>query len=164
MTSLIELGPVIAAVLGPMLAFVVVSMRYQHVDGNKTRELIAASREETRRLDASSREETRELIERTAREIRDETRELIGQSAREIRDETRELIGQSAREIRDETRELINGVSAELAEHRSDTKESFREVTRSLADARERLARIEGHLGVGTLRPGEQGGNTADAA
>lgn len=134
MTSLIELGPVIAAVLGPMLAFVVVSMRYQHVDGRKTRELIAASKEETRKLDASSREETRELIERTAREIRDETRELI------------------------------NGVSTGLADHRRDTKENFREVTRSLADARERLARIEGHLGVGTLRPGEQGGNTADAA
>lgn len=123
MTSLVELGPIIATVLGPMLAFVVVSMRYQHVDGTKTRELIAAAREETR-----------QLIERTARETRNETRELV------------------------------NGVRAELAEHRRDAKESSGEVTRSLADARERLARIEGHLGVGTLRPGEQGGNTADAA
>jgi len=134
MTSLVELGPIIAAILGPMLAFVLVSMRYQHVEGTKTRELIAAAREETRRLDASSREETRELIERTAREIRNETRELI------------------------------NGVRAELAEHRRDAKEGFGEMTRSLADARERLARVEGHLGVGRLRPSEQGGNTADAA
>ena len=145
MTSVIELGPVIATVLGPILAFVVVSMRYQHVDGRKTRELIAASKEETRKLDASSREETRKLDASS-------------------REETRKLIERTAREIRDETRELINGVSTGLADHRRDTKESFREVTRSLADARERLARIEGHLGVGTLRPGEQGGNTADAA
>ena len=64
--------------------------------------------------------------------------------------ETRKLIERRARELRDETRELINGVSAKLAEHRCDTNESFREVTRSLADARERLARIEGHLGVGS--------------
>ncbi len=48
--SFSELAPVLAAVLGPMLAFVVVSMRYQHLDAIKTRELISASEKETRRL------------------------------------------------------------------------------------------------------------------
>ena len=38
--TLADLGPIIAAVLGPMLAFIVVSMRYQHHDSVKTRELI----------------------------------------------------------------------------------------------------------------------------
>ena len=47
--SLVDLGPVIAAVLGPMLAFIAVSMRYQHVDGTKTRKLITDSEKEAPR-------------------------------------------------------------------------------------------------------------------
>ena len=99
--SLSYLAPIIAATLGPMLAFVVVSMRYQHQDSTKTRE----------------------LIEQSSRE----NRELIEQSSRE----NRELIEQSRRE----------------------NQQSHREVTRSLADARERLARIEGHLSIAAPPP-----------
>ena len=40
----------------------------------------------------------------------------------------------------------------DFTEHRRMTEKNFAEVTGSLADARERLARIEGHLGIG-LRP-----------
>ena len=54
--SLSQLGPIIAAILGPMLAFVVVSMRYQHVEAVKTRELISNSERETRRDLADARE------------------------------------------------------------------------------------------------------------
>lgn len=54
--SLSQLGPIIAAVLGPMLAFVVVSMRYQHLEAVKTRELISNSERETRRDLADARE------------------------------------------------------------------------------------------------------------
>ena len=157
--SLVDLGPVIAAVLGPVLAFAVVSMRYQHVDGTKTRELIAESREEARELITESREETRELIERSEKQTRElmersreETRELIGRSEKQ----TRELIGRSEKHI--------DGLVADMAELKRDSKESFREVVRSLADARERLARMEGHLGVGSPRPAEAGEDTADAA
>ena len=146
--SLVDLGPVIAAVLGPVLAFAVVSMRYQHVDGTKTRELIAESREEARELITESREETRELIGRSEKQ----TRELIGRSEKQ----TRELIGRSEKHI--------DGLVADMAELKRDSKESFREVVRSLADARERLARMEGHLGVGSPRPAEAGEDTADAA
>ena len=110
--SLSDLAPIIAAILGPMLAFVVVSMRHQHQDSTKTRELI----------EQSSRE-NRELIEQSSRE----NRELIEQSSRE----NRELIEQSRRE----------------------NQQSHREVTRSLADARARLARIEGHLSIAAPPP-----------
>lgn len=41
----------------------------------------------------------------------------------------------------------------DFAEHRRMTEKNFAEVTGSLADARERLARIEGHLGIGPLPP-----------
>ena len=114
--SLVDLGPVIAAVLGPMLAFVVVSMRYQHLDSVKTRELIERSSTET--LTRAG-----EIIERSVGEL-----------------------------------------GAQLAEHKRDTKESLKGVTGSLADARERLARIEGHLGIGASPPGETGEAAPDAA
>ena len=54
--SLSQLGPIIAAILGPMLASVVVSMRYQHLEAVKTRELISKSERETRRDLADARE------------------------------------------------------------------------------------------------------------
>lgn len=121
--SLVDLGPVIAAILGPMLGFVVVLMRYQHLDSVKTRE----------------------LIERSSRETLEKAGEMIERS--------------------------LGSLSPALAEHKRDTKENFREMNRillemnrSLADGRERLARIEGHLGIGVTPPGEPGNASDEAA
>ena len=91
--TLVDLGPIIAAVLGPMLAFIVVSMRYQHHDSVKTRELITSSEKETREW-------------------------VTGQLAR---------------------------LGADL-----------KDLSRGLGDARERLARIEGHLGVVSVPPQDE--------
>ena len=110
--SLADLAPIIAAILGPMLAFVVVSMRYQHQDSAKTRELIERSSKENRKLIEQSTKENRELIEQSSKE----------------------------------------------------NKESIREVTRSLADARERLARIEGYLRIAAAPPPEEDGGEDAAA
>lgn len=112
--TLSDLGPIIAAVLGPMLLFVVASMRYQHVDSTKNRELIERSAKENRELIEQSRKENRELIE--------------------------------------QNRKLIERTGKELG--------------RSLADTRERLARIEGFLGVSPPpRQGDGDGDTnAEAA
>ncbi|MYB28100.1 MAG: hypothetical protein F4X38_03070 [Acidimicrobiaceae bacterium] len=41
----------------------------------------------------------------------------------------------------------------DFAEHRRMTEKNFAEVNGGLADARERLARIEGHLGIGIPPP-----------
>ena len=104
--TLVDMGPIIAAVLGPMLACMFVLMRYQHKDSVKTRE-------------------------------------LISESNREIRDWVTEQLER-----------LSDRLSAEL-----------KDLGRGLADARERLARIEGHLGIGGVRPkdgaGEQDSNAA---
>ena len=116
--TLLDLGPIIAAVLGPIMAFAAVSMRYQHNDSTKTREL-------TRRLISESSNESRVLIERSS----NENRELIERVADKL--------------------------SAELAEHRQLSERRHQEVVRSLGDARERLARIEGHLGIGMPPPHE---------
>ena len=108
--ALTDLAPILAAVLGPMLAFAVVVMRYEHLDSTKTRDLIARSNKENLDLTERSNKENRDLIE----------------------------------DIRKENRE------------------GLREVNRSLADARERLARIEGHFGIGA--PRREGADGTDAA
>lgn len=63
-----------------------------------------------------------------------------------------------------ETHRLIAEVSDENREHRRENGEILKEVVRSLADARERLARIEGHFGIGRSPRDEDGRGTADAA
>ena len=123
--TLLDLGPIIAALLGPMLAFVAVSMRYQHNDSTKTRELISESNRENRQLIERASRENRELVERATDKL-----------------------------------------SAELADHRQLSERRHQEVVRSLGEARERLARIEGHLGTGTHPPhenetGEESGKAA---
>ena len=126
--TLSELGPILVAILGPMLAFVVVSMRYQHLDGTKTRE--AVSRLETK------------------------TRDLISASDRE----TRDLISASDKETRLQ-------LGSQLAEHKRETKDSLTALAAGLGDARERLARIEGHFGIGAApSPDEASEGRADAA
>ena len=130
--TLSDLGPIIAAVLGPMLLFVAASMRYQHIDGTKTRELIAESNEKNRVLIAESNKETRELIAESDKE----TRKLIEKN-RDLIDKNRDLIEKSNKE----TRDLIDKNHGELSHN--------------LGDARERLARIEGYLRISP--PPEQG-------
>ena len=113
-----DLGPIIAAVLGSMLLFVTASMRYQHVDSTKTRQLITKSIE--------TNKENRKLIDK-------ENRKLIEKSNKDTRgliEKNRDLIEKSNKD----TRGLIEKNHAELSS--------------SLADARERLARIEGHLRI----------------
>ena len=114
-----DLAPILAAVLGPMLVFVVASMRYQHLDSTRTRDLIEQSSRENRDLIEASHKENRRLIEKN--------RDLIEQSNKE-------------------TRDLFRASHAELSG--------------SLADARERLARIEGHLRISP--PPQQGASDGD--
>ncbi len=95
--------PIIAAIIGPMLILIAASMRYQHLESLKTRDLIERSNKENRDLIERSNKENRELIK--------ENRDLIERSTRE-------------------TRDLIEVIRA------------------GLADARERLARIEGFLRI----------------
>ena len=139
--TLVDLAAVIGAVLGPMLLLMGAMMRYQHVDSVKTRDLIEESNRENRELIGQARRENREQIGG----LRAETRELIDQ----VRRENREQIGG----LRAENRELIGGLRGEL-----------RELGRSVADARERLARIEGHLGVPSPPPQIDDGDNAEAA
>ena len=126
--TLVDLGAIIAAILGPMLACMVVVMRYQHKDSLKTRELLAGVKEETRELISESNKETRELIS----ESNKETRQWVTQQLERLSDR----------------------LTAEL-----------KELGRGLADARDRLARIEGHLGIGRFPPqdetGERNSNVA---
>ena len=69
--GLSQLVPIIAAIMGPMLAFIVASMRFRHLEAVKTRELIADSEGKTRELITNSergiRSELADVGERLAR-------------------------------------------------------------------------------------------------
>jgi len=139
--TLLDLGPIIAAILGPMLAFVAVSMRYQHNDTAKTRHLIAESSRESRELIAESSRENRELIEKSSRE----SRELIEKSSRE----SRELIEKSRRE----SRELIEESRRESRELIEESRRESRE--RSAESRRESRGLIERPTGQSSAEPAE---------
>ena len=172
--TLADLGPIIAAILGPMLAFAVVSMRYQHHDSTKTRELISNSEKEARKSDKETRElisnsekETRELISNSEKETRELISQVISNSEKETRElisnsekETRELIERSSKETREEaTRQLERATDLlrgdfeqhkRITEKNHDTsQQQFDKLADCLGDVRERLGRIEGHLGIG---------------
>ena len=69
---------------------------------------------------------------------------------------------EALREVAGRTTVLEAGqqhLAQDFAEHRRMTEKNFAEVTGSLADARERLARIEGHLGIGVTPPNATGAN-----
>ena len=71
--TLSDLAPILAAIVGPMLAIMLAMMRYQHVDSVKTRnlmhELIDKSNRENRELIDKSNQENRELIEKNHSEL-----------------------------------------------------------------------------------------------
>ncbi len=135
--TLADLAPILAAVIGPMLVFAAATMRYQHLDSIKTRELIDKNRE----LSEQAHKETRELIDRNrelSEQAHKETRELI--------DRNRELSEQAHKE----TRELID--------------RNHRDLSGSLGDARERLSRMEGYMRASSPPPHEIGDGDAEAA
>lgn len=139
--SIVDLAPVIAAILGPMLVVVAALMRYQHVDSTRTRDLIAKYQQENNNQFARFRLEVQEQFANARRETQEQ---FVG--------------------AKRENQEIIKGLRQELVEHRLETRESLAELRSGLADTRERLARIEGHLGIGIPITGQVGGEAADAA
>ena len=152
--TLSDLGPILAAVLGPMLLFVAASMRYQHIDGTRTRDLIAESNEKTRDLITESNEKNRDLIT----ESNEKNRDLITESDKE----TRKLIEKN-RDLIEKNRDLIEKSNKET---RDLIDKNHKELSHSLGDARERLARMEGYLRISPppeQRAGDGDGNARAA-
>ncbi len=125
-TVLIVLGSAFGVMFATMTSLMFVSMRVQHRDSTEIRALIQRSHNDSR-----------DLIEQSNKDLRD----LIEQSNRDNRD----LIEKSNKDNRD----LIGKLSTEFAEHKRVTEANHRTTQEQLADVRERLGRIEGHLGIG---------------
>ena len=125
-TVLIVLGSAFGVMFATMTSLMFVSMRVQHRDSTEIRALIQRSYNDSR-----------DLIEQSNKDLRD----LIEQSNKYNRD----LIEQSNKENRD----LIGKLSTEFAEHKRVTEANHRATQEQLSDVRERLGRIEGHLGIG---------------
>ena len=66
----------------------------------------------------------------------------------QIRIETRELITQSSNDNRKLIKQATKKLTADFKEDTRVTQGKLDKVVTSLSDARERLARIEGHLGI----------------
>ena len=119
-TNFVDAIPIIAAILGPMLGFMLYSHRIHHKDVQETRNLIH-----------STNLEIRDLIHSTNAETTKKLTELIIRSNRETRDAAK----------RDHK---------ELKKDHNELKGLVIKIRDSLADVRERLAGIEGHLGLGS--------------
>ena len=146
-TVLTVLGSAFGVMFATIVTLMVGSMRAQHRDSIETRGLITHAGNQNRDLIDEARKENRDLIE----EARNQNRDLID----EARKENRDLID----EARNQNRDLVE-------EHKRVTTRNHDKVIGSLSDARERLARIEGHLGVGTSRRNdpEPGAGSSEAA
>ena len=98
-----------------------------------------------------------------------ETRGLIthaGNQNRDLIDEARKENRDLIDEARNQNRDLIEEHKRVTARHHDKAERNHDKVISSLSDARERLARIEGHLGVGTSRSNdpEPGAGSSEAA
>ena len=125
-TVLTILGAAFGVMFATMTTLMFVSIRVQHRDSTQIR---------TEMRDLIG--ENRDLIERSSKENRD----LIG--------ENRYLIERSSKENRDLIERSAARLSGEFAEHKRLTDANHRAVQEQLGDVRDRLGRIEGHLGIG---------------
>ena len=154
------LTPVIAAYVLPVVGLTVTMMRYHHIDSTKTRDLIERTAKETAEQFKRSDRETAEQFERTAKETAEQFKRSDRETAEQFKRSSKETAEQFERSDR-ETAEQFKRSSKEFDLLRADVGE----IGRSLNDARERLARIEGRLDA--LRPlhdGDDGETSRDAA
>ena len=149
-TVLTVLGTAFGVMFATIITLLVGSMRVQHRYSTETHRLITQAGKEDRDLI----DQNRDLIE----EVRNENRDLI----EEVRKENRDLLDKATSKL-----------SAEFEEHKRVTERhhdkaerNHHKVISSLSDARERLARIEGHLGIGTSASSdsEPGADSSEAA
>ena len=118
-TVLAVLGSAFGVVFATMTTLMFVSIRVQHRDSIEIRTLVTGAGNENRGLIEQAQKEFRGLIEQAQRENRD----LIEQT--------------------------VSKLSVAFEEHQRVTAQNHDTVSESLRDARERLARIEGRLGIG---------------
>ncbi len=141
------LGSAFGVMFATMTTLMFVSIRSQHRESAHTRDLIERSNQEHRQAN----QETRDLIERS------------NQEHRQANQETRNLIERSNQETRkDFTRQLERATDMFTAQH-NETQRTLAKIVDSLADTRERLARLEGvqhHNPETPPRPGTAGGGT----
>ena len=129
-TVLAVLGSAFGVVFATMTTLMFVSIRVQHRDSIEIRTLVTEAGNENRGLIEHAQKEFRGLIEQAQEEFRG-------------------LIEQAQRENRDLIEQAVGKLSAAFEEHQRVTAQNHDTVSESLRDARERLARIEGRLGIG---------------
>ena len=139
-TVVIILGGSFGAMFAAMVSVMFFSIRTQHRDNLDTRQLIADTNLETRQ------EATRQidrLGDRLSSELAEHKR-IMEKNHDELRDELQGEFAEHKRIVEKNHDEL----RGEFAEHKRIVEKNHNKVVESLSDARERLARIEGHLRI----------------
>ena len=141
------LGAAFGVMFATLTTLLVTSIRFQHRDSLQTRELITQTRNETRELITQASNDNRKLTEQATAK----NRKLIEQAT-----------AKNNRLIEQATAKLTTAFDKQT----SVTHGKLDKIVTSLSDARERLARIEGHLGIGLpsqTEPESNGDNSEPA-
>ena len=141
------LGAAFGVMFATLTTLLVTSIRFQHRDSLQTRE-----------LNTQTRIETRELITQASNDNRKLTEQATAKNNRLIEQAT----AKNNRLIEQATAKLTTAFDKQT----SVTHGKLDKIVTSLSDARERLARIEGHLGIGlpSQTEPESNGDNSEAA
>ncbi len=152
------LGAAFGVMFATLTTLLVTSIRFQHRDSLQTRELITQTRNETRELITQASNETRELITQAS----NDNRKLIEQATAKNPKLIEQATAKNSRLIEQATAKLTTAFDKQT----SVTHGKLDKIVTSLSDARERLARIEGHLGIGlpSQTEPESNGDNSEAA
>ena len=148
---LIILGSAFGVMFATLTTLLVTSIRLQHRDSLQTRI-------ETRELIAQATDKFQTQLEQAT----DKFQTQLEQATDRFQTQLEQATEKSRKLIKQETKKL----TTDFKEDTGVTQGKLDKVVTSLSDARERLARIEGHLGIGlqSQTDPESNGDTSEAA
>ena len=148
---LVILGTAFGVMFATLTTLLVTSMRLQHRDSLQ-------ARIETRELITQAAEKFQTQLEQSTEKFQTQ----LEQSTEKFQTQLEQSTEKSRKLIKQETEKL----TTDFKEDTGITQGKLDKVVTSLSDARERLARIEGHLGIGlpSQTEPEPNGDTSEAA
>ena len=170
-TVLLVLGSAFGVMFATMTTLLVVSIRVQHQEGQETREYVALYVEKAvgdavgaLRLESNERLNSRfnELMQVTEhnRGTLGDAMGTLGDAVGALRLEFNEHLDSRFNEL---MQVIEHNYQVSELQHKA-TQKRLDRLEAGVADTRERLARIEGHLGIGLHPPADPGESDSDAA
>ena len=162
---LVILGSAFGVMFATLTTLMFTSMRLHHRDNIKTRELIKQATEKFQTQLEQATEKLKQATEKFQTQLEQATEKFqtqLEQATEKFQTQLEQATEKSRKLIKQETKKL----TTDFKEDSRVTQGKLDKVVTSLSDARERLARIEGHLGIelpSTTEP-ESNGDNSEAA